>query len=150
MNRDMLIQQVKGEYARLAELASSEHMANQSYGGGPPEAYYERALENAIGSISAGQYDDCTSGLEVVEQIANHKSKAQRMQDTIVSTLHNMEISEELSATESDSKKRLRLDAENERRAETLPHMIRSWKEEQAQELLDTGSPGVIGGGGNG
>ena len=150
MNRDLLIQQVKSEYARLAELASRGHMTNQSYGGRPPEAYYEQTLEKAIGDISAGKYDDCSSGLEVVEQIANQKTKAQRIQDTIESTLHNMEIAEELSATEPDSKKKLQLDAENERRAETFPQMIRSWKEAQAQEMLDTGSPGVIGGGGNG
>ena len=150
MNRDLLIQQVKSEYARLAELASRGHMTNQSYGGRPPEAYYEQTLEKAIRNISAGKYDDCSSGLEVVEQIANQKTKAQRIQDTIESTLHNMEIAEELSATEPDSKKKLQLDAENERRAETFPQMIRSWKEAQAQEMLDTGSPGVIGGGGNG
>lgn len=150
MNRDLLIQQVKSEYARLAELASRGHMTNQSYGGRPPEAYYEQTLEKAIRDISAGKYDDCSSGLEVVEQIANQKTKAQRIQDTIESTLHNMEIAEELSATEPDSKKKLQLNAENERRAETFPQMIRSWKEAQAQEMLDTGSPGVIGGGGNG
>lgn len=150
MNRDLLIQQVKSEYARLAELASRGHMTNQSYGGRPPEAYYEQTLEKAIRNISAGKYDDCSSGLEVVEQIANQKTKAQRIQDTIESTLHNMEIAEELSATEPDSKKKLQLNAENERRAETFPQMIRSWKEAQAQEMLDTGSPGVIGGGGNG
>ena len=150
MNRDLLIQQVKNEYARLAELASRGHMTNQSYGGTPPEAYYEQTLEKAICDISAGKYDDCSSGLEVVEQIANYKTKAQRIQDTIESTLHNMEIAEELSAIEPDNKKKLQLDAENERRAETFPHMIRSWKEAQAQEMLDTGGPGVIGGGGNG
>lgn len=150
MNRDILIQQVKIEYARLAELASRGHITNQSYGGMLPEAYFEQTLEKAIRDISAGRYDDCSSGLQVVEQIANHKTKARRIQDTIESTLHNMEIAEELISTESDSKKKLQLDTENERRAEALPHMMRSLKEEQAQEALDADGPSVIGGGGNG
>ncbi|SBW09263.1 putative small, acid-soluble spore protein tlp [uncultured Eubacteriales bacterium] len=150
MNRDILIQQVKIEYARLAELASRGHITNQSYGGMLPEAYFEQTLEKAIRDISAGRYDDCSSGLQVVEQIANHKTKARRIQDTIESTLHNMEIAEELISTESDSKKKLQLDTENERRAEALPHMMRSLKEEQAQEALDADGPSVIGGRGNG
>lgn len=150
MNRDILIQQVKSEYARLAELASRGHITDQSFGGMLPEAYYEQSLEKAILDISDGKYDDCSSGLKVVEQIANRKTKARRIQDTIESTLRNMEIAEELISTEPDSKKKLQLDLENERRAEAIPHMIRSWKEEQAQEALDADGPNVIGGGGNG
>jgi len=145
-----MIQQVKGEYARLAQLASREHITGQSYSGISPEVYYERTLEKAIRDISAGRYDDCISGLQVVEQIANHKTKVQRIQDPIESTLHNVEIAEELITSEPDSKRALNLEAKNERRAEAIPQMIREMKEEQAQEELDTGSPNVIGGGGNG
>ncbi len=150
MNRDLLIQQVKGEYARLAGLQSQTHITDQSYSSMSPEAYYEKALEKAIRDISAGKYDDCVSGFQVVEHIANHKTKANRIQDNIESTLHNMEIAEEIIASEKDSKKIQDLRAANERRGEVIPQMIREMKEQQAQEELNYGSSNVLGGGGNG
>lgn len=150
MNRDLLIQQVKSEYARLAQLESRDHITNQSYAAITPEAYYERTLEKVIRDISAGKYDDCVSGLQVVEQNANHKTKARRIQDTIESTLHNMEIAEELLSSESSISRIQDLKAANARRAEAIPQMIREMKENQAQEELDADSPNVIGGGANG
>ncbi|MPN47515.1 hypothetical protein SDC9_195117 [bioreactor metagenome] len=116
----------------------------------PPEAYYEQALQKAIRDITAGKYDDCSSGLQIVERIANHRTKVQQIQNTIESTLHNMEMAEELIASEPDNKRAQDLMAENKRRAEAIPQMIRGMKEEQAREELDTGSPNVIGGGGHG
>ena len=150
MDRDILIQQMKSEYARLAELASSGHITDRSYSRIPPEAYYEQALEKAIRDVSAGKYDDCISGLQVTERIANHKTKVRQVQNTIEATLHNMEIAEETIVSDPDGKKTPHLIAENERRAEAIPQMIRTMKLEQAQEALDAGSPNVIGGGGNG
>lgn len=147
MDRDLLIQQVKSEYARLAEHASRGHITDQTYGVMPPEAYYEQILQKAIRDISAGKFDDCSSGQQIVERIANHKTKVQRIQDSIESTLHNMEIAEELITSEPDSKKTRDLMTENERRAEAIPQMIRAMKEEQAQQELDADSPHVIGGG---
>lgn len=147
MDRDQLIQQVKQEYARLADLSSHDNMMDQSDSGMSPESYYERALEKAIRDISAGKHDNCTSGLEVVEQIANHKTKAKRIQDTIESTLHHMEIAEEMIAQSADTKKVQDLKAENERRAQAVPHMFRTMKQEQAREQLEADSPNVIGGG---
>jgi len=150
LDRDQLIQQVKSEYARLAECASRGHITDQSYGTMTPESYYEQTLQKAIRDISAGTYDDCSSGLQIVERIANRKTKVRQIQDNIESTLHHMETAEELIASDPDSKKAQDLMAENKRRAEAIPQMIRSMKEEQAQEELDDGSPNVIGGGGNG
>lgn len=150
MNRDLLIQQVKNEYARLAQFESREYVTNQSYSAVSPEVYYERTLERVIRDISAGKYDDCISGLEVVERNANHKTKAQRIQDSIESTLHNMEIAEEIISLDPESKKTQGLKAANERRAEAIPKMIREMKEDQAKEELNFNSPNVIGGGGNG
>lgn len=150
MDRDLLVQQVKSEYARLAELASRGHITDRSYGAIPPEAYYERTLQNTIRDISAGKFDDCSSGQQIVERIANNKTKVQRIQDSIESTLHNMELAEEFISSEPDSKKAQELIGKNERRAQVIPRMIRDMKEEQAQEKLDAGSPNVIGGGGNG
>ncbi len=145
MNRDQLIQQVKSEYARLAQLESS--ITNQTYNRMSPEAYYERALDSAIRDISAGKYDDFTSGLQVVEHIATHKTKARQIQDAIESTLHNMEAAEELISLEPTSKKSQELLEANERRADAITQMIREMKEEQAQEELDADSSKVIGGG---
>lgn len=150
MDRDLLIEQVKSEYARLAQLESREHITDQSYSAMSPEIYYERTLEKVIRDISAGKYDDCASGLQVVERNANHKTKSQRIQDTIESTLHNMEITEEIISLKPSDKKIQDLQAANERRAEAIPQMIREMKKEQAQEELDADSPNVIGGGGNG
>lgn len=150
MDRNILIQQVKSEYARLAELASRGHITDRDYSNMQPEAYYEQALEKAIRDVSAGKYDDCISGLQIVERIANHKTKVRRVQDTIEATLHNMEIAEEIIVSDPDGKKTQQLIAENERRAEAIPQMIRTMKEEKAQEELDAGSPNVIGGGRNG
>jgi len=47
LNRDLLIQQVKGEYARLAGLQSQTHITDQSYSSMSPEAYYEKDLRAA-------------------------------------------------------------------------------------------------------
>ena len=104
MDRDLLIQQVKSEYARLAQLENREHITNQAYSGVSPEAYYEKTLEKAIRDISTGKYDDCASGLQVVERIANRSTKARRIQNTIESTLHNMETAEEIMALEPNGR----------------------------------------------
>lgn len=147
LDRNLLIQQVKSEYARLAEHASRGHITDQAYGVITPEAYYERTLQKTIQDISAGKFDDCSSGQQIVERIANHKTKVQRIQDSIESTLHNMEIAEELITSEPDSKKAQDLMSENERRADAIPQMIRAMKEELARQELDADSPHVIGGG---
>ena len=147
MDRDLLIQQVKSEYARLAQLASREHITNQPYSGISTEMYFEQVLEKAIRDISDGKHDDCVSGLQVVERIANRKTKTRQIQNTIESTLRNMEIAEETIASEPNSKKIRDLKAANQRRAEAIPQMIREMKEEQAREQLDANSPNIIGGG---
>ncbi len=147
LDRDLLIQQVKDEYARLAQLESSAHITNLSYNPMSPEAYYERALESAIRDISAGKYDDFVSGLQVVEHIATHKTQARQIQDNIESTLHKMEMTQELIDSGSTNVKTQELLAANERRAEAIPEMIREMKEQQAQEELNVDSPKVIGGG---
>ena len=147
MDRDQLILQVKSEYARLADLGSSATFTDQSDSGVSTETYFERSLEKAIADISAGKYDNCMSGLEVVEQIANHKTKSRLIQDTIKSTLLHMEIADELIASSANPKMVQRLKADNERRAEAIPKMFRTMKQEQAREQLESDSPNVIGGG---
>ena len=129
------------------------HILTAKEGEGRPifgQRYIEQALETAIRDVSAGKYDDCISGLQVVERNANNKTKVRRVQDTIEATLHNMEIAEETIVSAPDSKRTQQLIEENERRAEAIPQMIRTMKQAQAQEELDAGSTNVIGGGGNG
>jgi len=148
LDREQLIQQVKNEYARLAQQESRDHRTDQYNNGLSPEAYYEQALEQAIREIEAGKHDDCGSGLKVIERIANRKTKARRIQDTIESTLHNMEAAEEMMAFEQDPKKIQELEEANRRRAQVIPQMIREMKEAKAKEELASNSPNVIGGGG--
>ena len=150
MDREKLIEQVKSEYARLADMASREHITHQSYSPLSPEVYFERTLEKVIREINDGKFDDCVNGQEVVERVANRPTKAQRIQDIIESTIHNMEVAQEMISKEHDPKRIQDLMEKNERRAEQIPKMIREMKEEQAREELESGSPNVIGGGGNG
>lgn len=150
MDREKLIEQVKAEYARLADMASRGHITNQSYSPYSTEAYFERTLERVIRDINDGKFDDCVSGQQVVERVANQRTKAQRIQDIIESTIHNMEVAMETISKEQDPKRIQDLMAKNQRRAEQIPKMIREMKEEQAKEALESGSPNVIGGGGNG
>lgn len=147
MNRELLIKQVKDEYARLAALENQQHFHNQTFQNVPPDEYYEHALEKAIREIQAGKFDDCISGMEVVERIANKRDKAESIQDTIESTLDNMMQDYEKLATETDRKKIHELEAKNARRAEAIPEFHKELKEEQAREELSYDSPNVIGGG---
>lgn len=75
-----------------------------------------------------------------MERIANQKTKARRIQDTIESTLHNMEVAEEIIASDPDNKKAQELIEANERRSEEIPQMIRQLKEEKAREELEADS----------
>ena len=79
--------------------------------------------------------------------MANSKTKARQAQFAVESTLHHMESAEEIIALEPNGKRAQDLRAENERRAESIPQMIRTMKEEQAREDLNSDSSNVIGGG---
>ena len=149
MNRDQLISQVKSEYMRLSDMATRGHIKNQYYYGMTPEAFYEQTLEKPIRDISAGKFDDCVSGMQVVERVANHKTKLERIQDNIESTLYNIEVAEEMIGFETDIKRIRELSEQNKQRAEAIYQMIRDLKEEQAREDLQSNSPNVIGGNSN-
>jgi len=73
LDREKLIRQVKDEYARLARLGSQSHFIDQTTS--PAAAYYEKALQAAINGITAGKFDDCITGKQVVERIANSPQK---------------------------------------------------------------------------
>lgn len=75
MNRDELISQVKNEYARLADLSSKENFVDKTGNSMKNEAYYEHLLQDVINRIQNGDFDNCSSGKEIVETIANGKIK---------------------------------------------------------------------------
>lgn len=73
MGRDRLIQEVKAEYARLADLQSRERHRDQS--GISPDVWYEKQLGLIISRIEAGQFDHFPSGREIIESVANNRRK---------------------------------------------------------------------------
>lgn len=73
MNRDVLIQQVKNEYANIASSESQQHF-HQTTTDITPEAYYEKLLNAVIVEISKGTFDNCRSGPEIVNKVAADKS----------------------------------------------------------------------------
>lgn len=73
--RETLINEVKEHYQHLASRESKDHVTlttSQS-----PEAYIEKLLENVINEINEGSFDSFSSGKEIVESVANNKSKWQ-------------------------------------------------------------------------
>lgn len=73
MNRDVLIQQVKNQYAAIAS-SESQHHFHQTTTEVTPEAYYEKLLSAVINEISRGTFDNCNSGTEIVNKVAVDKS----------------------------------------------------------------------------
>ncbi|MGE4483560.1 MAG: hypothetical protein AB7C97_00450 [Oscillospiraceae bacterium] len=74
MNRDKLIDQVKNEYARLAQEASQQHFS-QTTSDITSDDYYGNLLNLVEKEISMGTFDDFHSGLEIIEAVANDKHK---------------------------------------------------------------------------
>jgi hypothetical protein len=74
MNRDKLIAQVKNEYSRLASDESQQHFS-QTTSGITADQYYGNLLNMVEREISAGTFDGFHSGREIVEAVANDKSK---------------------------------------------------------------------------
>lgn len=73
MKREELIAQVKEKYA---DIASSESQQNftQTTTDITPEAYYENLLSAVITEISKGTFDNCRSGMEIVNAVAVDKT----------------------------------------------------------------------------
>mgnify|MGYP003623610800 CR=1 FL=1 len=70
--RERLIQEVKNEYARLADMESGERFVG-AVGEPPPEAYYEKLLNEVLAAVETGVFDQFDGGREIVEAMAgNH------------------------------------------------------------------------------
>jgi hypothetical protein len=73
MKREDLIAQVKEEYANIAS-SESQQSSIQATTDFTPEAYYENLLNAVITEIQKGTFDKCSSGVEIVNTVANDKS----------------------------------------------------------------------------
>lgn len=74
MHRDKLIEQVKQEYERLAQLQSREHFEDLP-DSTTPEAYFEELLHQVIAGIEQGRFDRFMNGRQIVEAVANNRSR---------------------------------------------------------------------------
>jgi len=75
MDRDELIIQVKQEYADLASKDSQITTVNEAGNEISSEAYYEELLGKVLDGITKGRFDQFKSGTEIVEAVANNKTK---------------------------------------------------------------------------
>jgi len=73
MKREELISQVTEEYANIAAAESQQHF-HQTTVEVTPEAYYANLLSQVIVEIEHGTFDNCRSGMEVVNKVAADKS----------------------------------------------------------------------------
>lgn len=74
MNREQLMEEVKGLYASLAAQESQQHFT-QTTGQVTPEGYYETLLNMVLSEISAGTFDRFQSGRAVIDAVAKDKHK---------------------------------------------------------------------------
>lgn len=73
MRREQLMSEVKNEYARLADQSSRETFISSTVENN--EAYYEKLLQNVLSGIRDGRFDQYQSGKDIVEAVANDKSR---------------------------------------------------------------------------
>lgn len=73
MNRDKLIEEVKDEYASIVSSDSQQHF-HQTTTEITPEAYYDNLMNVVINEISKGTFDNCRSGIEIVNKVAADKT----------------------------------------------------------------------------
>lgn len=74
MDRETLTEEVKGEYASLAQQETQQHFV-QTTSRINPEEYYENILGMVLTEISAGTFDNFQSGKAVVDAVARDKHK---------------------------------------------------------------------------
>lgn len=72
MDRQTLIQEVKGQYASLASQESQRHFS-QTTNQITPEAYYEQLLSMVIHEIESGTFDSFQSGEAIVDAVSKDK-----------------------------------------------------------------------------
>ena len=73
MDRESLISQVREEYANITSNRAQQHF-HQTSTEITLEAYYESLRDAVISEIGKGTFDNCRSGLEVVNKVAADKA----------------------------------------------------------------------------
>ena len=71
--RQELINQVKEVYANIASHESQQHF-HQTTTGITPEAYYGTLERAVVSEIKNGTFDNCRTGVEIVNKVAVDKS----------------------------------------------------------------------------
>ena len=71
--RQDLISQVKDAYANITSNKSQQHF-HQTSANITPEDYYENLQNAVITEINSGTFDNCRSGVEIVNRVAADKT----------------------------------------------------------------------------
>lgn len=74
MDRETLMQEVKGIYASLCHQETQQHFS-QTNSTVSPEKYYEKILNMVLNEISNGTFDDFQSGKAIVDAVSKDKHK---------------------------------------------------------------------------
>ena len=74
MDRQQLIDEVKGLYASLAAQESQQHF-HQTTSQITPDAYYENLLGQVIHEIQEGRFDRFQSGRSIVDAVSKDKEQ---------------------------------------------------------------------------
>lgn len=74
MDRQTLIEEVKAQYASLAEQETQPHV-HQTTAQSSPEAYYEHILGMVLHEIESGTFDSFQSGKAVVDAVSKDKQR---------------------------------------------------------------------------
>ena len=74
MDRETLMQEVKGIYASLSQQETQQHFS-QTGSSLNPEEYYEKILNMVLHEIPAGTFDRFQSGKAIVDAVAKDKHK---------------------------------------------------------------------------
>ena len=74
MDRETLIQEVKGIYASISQQETQQHFS-QTNSNINPEKYYEDILNMVLNEISEGTFDDFESGRAIVDAVSKDKHK---------------------------------------------------------------------------
>lgn len=74
MEREVLMQEVKGIYASLAQQETQQHFS-QTGSTVNAEKYYEEILNMVLTEIAAGTFDRFQSGRAIVDAVAKDKQK---------------------------------------------------------------------------
>lgn len=134
--RDQLISQVKTAYSGLADWESRGDFVNQSNIQISAERHYENQLEDVIHDIKSGKYDQVGPEFNIIEYLANHKGKVQRIQDSIAGTRNNMEIANDMSVEAYNEKTIRELLNDNKRRIKALESFEKDLAEAKAEKEL--------------